>query len=278
MIHFICALKSEAAPLLEFFQLKSLPGNRPFNIYLNKDKSISLTVSGIGKTSSAAATSYTFAALPCRQNEIWVNIGMAGHRSHNIGEIFICNKITDAGSDRKWYPHPVFESEIARNSLLTLDRPSTDYDDNLFDMEASGFLSSATRFSYLEFIQTVKIVSDNADEPARKLKADAISSLISPHLASIASIVFDLRSTADNLKSKLNTSKYVEAFQEQCHFSDYQNKKLGQVLLRWCLLLSDQSPLEACEGKLQSANEVIATLNQLLDSSDFSLSRDIQDV
>ena len=278
MIHFICALKSEAAPVLDYFALKYLPGDRPFNIYLNKNTGISLTVSGVGKLSAAAATSYTFATLGGQQNEIWINLGMAGHRSHGIGEIFICNKITDAASGRKWYPHLVLESDLQRNALVTLDRPSTDYGDELFDMEASGFVSTASRFSYLEFVQTLKFISDNADKPAHKFKPEYISSILKPHLDSIETIVTRLRAARDGLNSKVNTSQYYEDLLELCHFTDYQKKRLQQTLQRWCLLLPQQSPLIACPDTLLSANKVIQTLEDQLDSVDLSLSSGIENV
>ena len=233
MIHFICALKSEAQAIIKYFELTHLQGNEPYHIYLNKNKQISLTLSGIGKIAAAAATAFTFSRLQCGQDEIWLNLGIAGHKNHAIGEIYLCHQIEDAGNNRRWYPQLVFDTEIRREKLLTLDKPSIDYMDCLFDMEASGFISTASKFSRLELIHSLKIVSDNTVHPAAKMSVARILSLISPQLDAINVLMGQLLTLSNEIRTEPDISEYREQFLLQWRFSSYQRGQLEKVLTRW---------------------------------------------
>ncbi len=272
MIHFICALKSEAQALIDHFTLHHLTGSQPYHIYLSKNKDISVTLSGVGKISAAAATAYTFSKLQCQFDEVWLNLGIAGHKNHAIGEIYVCNRIEDAGSQKTWYPQIIYETRIGREKLLTLDEPSTDYIDCLFDMEASGFVSTASKFSRLEFIQSFKVISDNSLHPAVNMKGAFVHSLIEQQLDAIDMITTQLRSIRSDLETKFDISAYQEQFLLQWRFSTYQRRQLEKVLHRWQLLLPGKSPFEQIDKKSGKPNEIITALSDILDSLDFSLS------
>lgn len=271
MIHFICALKSEAQLLIEHFALNHLQGSQPYHIYLSKTKHISLTLSGVGKLAAAAATAYTFSKLACQYDDIWLNLGIAGHKEHELGEIYVCNRIEDAGSQKKWFPQITYDTEINREKLLTLDQPSTDYIDCLFDMEASGFVATASKFSRLEFIQSFKIISDNSMHPASNMSGNHVQSLIKPHIDSINIVTNQLANIRNTLETKLDISEYREQFLIQWRFSSYQQRQLEKVLYRWQLLLPQESPFMRIGKRAVNANEIIMTLENILDSVDFSL-------
>ena len=76
MKHIIIALQCEAKPLISHYKLKGRPHSQAFRIY-EKDDMV-LTVSGIGKVASAAATAYTQVLFGNRNNNAWLNLGIMG--------------------------------------------------------------------------------------------------------------------------------------------------------------------------------------------------------
>jgi nucleoside phosphorylase len=194
MIHFICALKCEALPIINHYRLKHLQKARLFKILINDNHTVSLTITGIGKLAAAAATTYSYTALQCEQNDVWINLGVAGHVSHNIGDIYIANRVEDASSARVWFPQIMIDTKIQTAGLLTLDQPSNDYNDLMFDMEAAGFIFSAYRFATPELTQCIKIISDNQNSPAEQLSAKMTTDLISATVEDIVEFVSQLDS------------------------------------------------------------------------------------
>jgi nucleoside phosphorylase len=207
MIHFICALKCEASPIIDYYKLKHFQKADLFKIYRNDNHGVSVTITGIGKLAAAAATSYSYSILGCGQGDVWLNLGVAGHRSHTIGDIYLANRIEDAGSARVWYPQVLIDTEIPTASLLTLDQPCTDYNDSMFDMEAAGFIVTACRFNNAEFIQSIKIISDNQEIPAREIAAKTVRELIEATKEKIVVLASQLNILSCELKSGIDISK-----------------------------------------------------------------------
>ena len=83
MIQLLTALKCEARPLIEAFNLVRCQGNGPHELYQNGE--LQLLVSGPGKTAAAAATAFAFASSGLQENTAWLNIGIAGHRQLQPG-------------------------------------------------------------------------------------------------------------------------------------------------------------------------------------------------
>ena len=212
MIHFICALKCEASPIIDYYKLKHFQKADLFTIYSNDDRGISVTITGIGKLAAAAATSYSYTMLECGPGDVWLNLGVAGHRSHAIGDIYLANRIEDAGSARVWYPQVVINTEIPTASLLTLDHPCTDYNDSMFDMEAAGFIATACRFAKAEFIQSIKIISDNQEITARKIAAKTVRDLIEATKEKIVTLASQLNVLSYELKSGVDISSNFQQF------------------------------------------------------------------
>ena len=85
MIHFIVATNSEARPIINFYNLKKKKTIANFVIY--KNNSISLTISGIGKINTSMGITHTFHEFNQQKNNIWINLGIAGHKKEKL-EIF----------------------------------------------------------------------------------------------------------------------------------------------------------------------------------------------
>lgn len=96
MLHITCALKPEARPLLDYFELRAL-SDAP-RIYHNGNAQISLTLSGIGKSAAARAVTRTHAYFNADKSHAWLNLGIAGHASLPVGQAVLVNKVTDDAS------------------------------------------------------------------------------------------------------------------------------------------------------------------------------------
>ena len=175
MIHIITATNPEAKFFINYLKLKKINSIKEFQIYFN-DK-FSLTVSGIGKINSAISVCTTYHELGKVKNNCWINIGIAGHSYSIIGELFIVNKITDNTSLKNYYPYSPNINKINQLSCTTYDKVDSKYSDSLSDMELSGFYQTANKYSYRELIHSLKIVSDNRQNPFNYDEKDKIEKM-----------------------------------------------------------------------------------------------------
>ena len=77
MIHFIVATSSEARPIIDFYRLKK---KEVSNFVIYNNDAISLTISGIGKINAAMSITHTFHEFNQQKNNVWINLGLAGHK------------------------------------------------------------------------------------------------------------------------------------------------------------------------------------------------------
>ena len=200
MIHIICALICEAAPLLARYRMKKDPGSGLFKIYSNQDAGITLTVSGTGKINAAAATSYTHGYYHTGKSDAWLNIGIAGHQLLDIGTVILAHSIHDMENNTTWYPQIVFATSCPGMALKTLVQPSTEYGKYVFDMEAAGFFAIASRIATCELVHVIKVISDNQSEPAvRKPDKSVICSLIENRMDAIDNTINSIRQLSREL-------------------------------------------------------------------------------
>ena len=136
MLIWVCAMHCEAKPLIDYYRLKKSHQANAFDIYYGED--MACVVSGIGKVASATASAW-IAALHAHEAALgWINLGVAGAAEHDIGQLFLLDKIVDSDSGQSYYPVPVATSALRGGTCLTLNRPDQDYrEDMLFDMEAN---------------------------------------------------------------------------------------------------------------------------------------------
>jgi len=192
MIHIICALKCEALPLVEHYQLQHLTSAELFRIYTNESSGISVTITGVGKLAAAAGTMHTIKHLQARDTDAWINIGIAGHISLATGTAVLANRIVDAASEQVWQPQITMETLLPQTGLETLDKPSTAYKTDMYDMEAAGFYASASLLAASDRVMCLKIISDNNEDPAEKISAAFVSELINNKLEEITKLAEQL--------------------------------------------------------------------------------------
>ena len=120
----ICALASEAQALIELWRLPSLR-ERPFRVF--GDEPARIVISGVGSHACAAAVGYAAGLREARADDIWLNLGIAGHGTHGLGTALLAARISHHGRDGAWYPSLLFTPPCAVAELETHDSAVTDY-------------------------------------------------------------------------------------------------------------------------------------------------------
>jgi hypothetical protein len=197
-------------------------------------------ITGIGKTSSAAGTAWLHGISEASPAAGWINLGISGHASLEPGEIRRVHKITDVGSGRSWYPPQVIGGEcgISSAGLITVDRPAKEFSDreSLVDMEASGFVETAARFTSLEMIHCLKVVSDNAETGFDDLKGNRqrVSELVGILVAKLDDTGFFesvIRASLAEAR-RLADPPGFEKLVSEIHFTESQRHQLRRLLVR----------------------------------------------
>ena len=198
MINIICALKHEARPIIDHFQLVHDGSATAFTTYRGKNEDISLTITGVGKNAAAKGTRYAIDHYKPDISGAWLNIGIAGHKRLAPGTPVLAGRITDAASGQVWHPNISFAVDLETLPLVTVDQPQEDYpDDEMIDMEASGFYGSACRTGSRDLVHCLKIISDNTLNPPRNISKRTIFELVFENIAVIERLLCQLRNYSE---------------------------------------------------------------------------------
>jgi adenosylhomocysteine nucleosidase len=263
-IFFYLALPCEAKPIVDHLRLKKDINIHAFAVYCND--AICLTVTGIGKAAMAAGLAYTQALFSPNNNPILLNIGIAGHKTHSVGSVFVIDKITDADTERRFYPPLVYRLPYPSHSLVTVSKPQATYpNESLCDMEASAFYETATRFSTSELIQCLKIVSDNEASPAQNIQPKMVSELITGQLSTIEKVIFELTALQKSIAEQ--EMPEFESIVQRYRFSFAEQAQLKKLLSRHRLINNQDS----FDFAAKTGKEYLFVLKQHLDQSEFYL-------
>ena len=261
MLIWVCALHCEAKPVIDYYRLKKSHEERAFDLYRGDD--MLCIVTGIGKLASAAACAWVAARCDNEAALAWINLGVAGAAEHELGTLFLVNKIVDADNGQSYYPAPAVNTSLTASACLTLSLPSDEYrDDTLFDMEASGFIYSALRFSSAELTQSLKIVSDNRRQQTGKNRQQ-VSELVQANIESIERQAAGLQRLKQQLAALEIPPDCWQRLLSLAHFSQTQRSRL-RVL--WRYLGNREFDPETLLRQLaaqQTASAIIATLEQI---------------
>lgn len=190
-IIFICALHSEAKPLITTLGLKKITNCHPFTCF--EQGKFLLVVSGVGLVRAAAATSWILTKCHNLESVVVINVGIAGCESpSSLGKIFRVNKITCQETGRSYYPDMLVKLSLEEMPLATVLRPVLSpprkEDINLssltlIDMEGSAIFETAYLFLLPSQFQFFKIVSDCLHPPFPDARQATI--LIETHVHSV---------------------------------------------------------------------------------------------
>ncbi len=270
-VFIFCALNCEAKPLIAAWRLKkiSLPG-LPFAIYSNQTRV--LIISGVGKSAMAGAVGYVLGQFTHRHpRPLLINIGIAGHIQHALGDIFLVHKITDVDTGRTLFPQLPFSVPCMTSGLTTYSKPQNQYSaDDLCDMEAAGFYEMAVKFNCSELTQVVKIVSDNLQSPVTNIHEAGVENWVGERLDIIESLIAEM-TILQNLSADAPDRLLLEACLTRFHFTASHQSRLNALFTRWAVIKGTQEPDWSAAVHVKSAGQLIDWLEWQLEEVDFSL-------
>jgi len=232
-IFIFTALECEAKGLISQFNLKRDNCHIAFSLYRNEN--IILTVTGIGKIAMAGAVTYVLAQFQEQQAPVLLNLGIAGHKDHTIGDLFVAEKICDAESGKVYYPQLIGGNWPESKVVKTTTTPNTQYnDDCLNDMEASAFYEMAVKFTSSELIHCLKVVSDNQNTSIAHINPKLVVEWVSAHNVIIEQTLKQLTQLREMFVS-VETPEYDRLIR-QWHFTVSGKLKLKAMLVQWRVL------------------------------------------
>ena len=269
-VHFFCALLCEANPIIENYNLIKSDEYNLFNTYLSANKEISLTLTRIGKTNAAKAVNYHHECVNTSDNNIWLNVGIAGHKDIKIGEARLVNKIIDDEDKLSWYPQIIFDPPCDCEDLVSLEFPSTKYKSCLYDMEASGFYRMAVKFGTSELIHSLKIISDNSEKSMSVINKKNIEFLVKNKMNIIEKLLTELEDLANNITPSNREPKYYNLFLKKWHFTQSEKHMLSNLLTKLLIRYSDENLFEMTES-LATGKSVLKELQNKINNINFSI-------
>ena len=255
MIHLVVALPFEAKPLIKHYSLKQIEQS-PFEIYENS--SIRLIVSKTGYLNALSAVMYLGAKFS--EDAIWINIGVAGSQSKEIGSLYLSSKISHLEYPKSFYPFLPLKHSLKRAPLLTLNAPSQDYLENtLYDMEAYGFYFGALKFTTLEKAHALKVISDNQKTNLKKLTKTFISNLIEDQMETIDTFI----EKTSSLNNAIKPHPDWPLFKERWRLSQTQKIQLKKLLDLLHYHQKDTASFQSL-SKIQTSKDLILLLKEKL--------------
>lgn len=266
-IFIYAALPCEAKPFVEHFSLKKDVTVQPFAVYFNHD--ICLTVTGLGKSAMAAGVAYTQALFASVEHPVLLNIGIAGHKDHALGSLFLIDKIIDSDSQKSYYPSLLVKPPCPTGGIQTSSKPRLQYDkSHLCDMEASAFYETAVRFSSSELILCLKVISDNEQTGVGNIQPKQVAILISAHLVTVEKLLARAVELAELIT--IPESRLFEQVIQNYYFTVNERMQLKSQLSRWNLV-TNHRPLEFDQAILKCGRDVLRWLDVRINSTDFYL-------
>ena len=260
-VNFVVALSCEAKPIISHFNLRKRDSTL-FKIYSNQDHSIRLIISGIGSSASSRATKYLALASEADMGTAWLNIGIGGHKDLPLATAILAQRIVDSKTEQSWFPQLVFDPPCLTASVKTVEKPDFNYpDDNVVEMEASGFYSAAESYSTREIIHCMKIISDNSQSPVGKITAAMVDKLISRNLSSIKELVRKLQVLSMKEQERTSDPPFLQECLSRWHFTVTQTHQLKSLLRKWLLLQPGKNVLDVLLPNCKDSRNVIQTLD-----------------
>jgi len=261
------ALPCEAKPFVQHFGLKKEVTVQPFAVYCNHD--MCLTVTGLGKSAMAAGVAYTQALFASVEHPVLLNIGIAGHKDHALGGLFLMDKIIDRDSQKSYYPSLIITPPCPTGSIQTSSKPQLQYDKaHLCDMEASAFYETAVRFTSSELILCLKVISDNQQASVETIQPKQAALSMAAHLFTVEDLLMRAVALAELVTPP--ELKLFEQLIQRYYFTVNERMQLKSQLSRWNVV-THHRPLDIDQAGLKCARDVLRWLDARINGTDFYL-------
>jgi len=264
-IYIFTALPCEAKPLIAHFKLKKVTTISHFAIYTRD--SMTLTVSGLGKSAMAAAVAYTLASFPTEALAVLVNVGIAGHKTQARGTLFAAEKIIDEETQSRYYPQLMAGLSCPTQTIRTVAKAQLEYStEALYEMEASAFYETAVRFTSSELIQCLKVISDNEQQSVEQITPAQVSEWIAAQIPSISECLQQLQALAAQVETVVLED--YQTIMQHWRFSHNQQLQLKRLLSQWQILSSEQA-LDLSQQQGLTAKELLYYVQQRITALPF---------
>ena len=247
----IIALLEEAKPFIKQFKLQKWDNSR-LRVYEND--SILLVISGIGSDAITIAVGYAAAVASCYRQLFWLNLGSAGHQNYRIGTVVLPAEVRDSVSNLAFYPTHIIPGNFKRDKLRTLKIPSQKYmQGTCFDMEGYSFCIAASKFSLSDYIQVIKIVSDNEQKPLSEFRKDTLKKAIASGAEETINIIEAFLDFARAEVGHLEPS-LPAVYTSKLHFTQSQRIRLSRLTHQMHLLDPNFDVLQEIEQHKTSSS------------------------
>ena len=260
----VTALAAESSTLISHYQLRPISIN---GVKAWEGNQCHLIQTGLGKLSAAAAVGAVGQIWPAIEGII--NVGVAG-ADRPLGDVVMAHTVVDTGSNKRWYPHLPPSRHIKGVGYVavhTLEQPCERYKHEIvFDMEAAGIVSSASRFLALSFVHCVKVISDNKTAPATRFDKNSVAALMQQTIPVLDQLMESLSKQVPT--SAPNIEPLLMTLLKEHHHSATEQHKLRKLLLQHHALY-DATPTIESLNDLHSAKSIRIHLNNRLSAYKF---------
>ncbi len=235
IINFLVALKHEALPIIDYFGL-NLNDKKHRNIYSNVEQNVFLIISGIGIENAKKAV-IKLKKLNNNKDDIWINIGIAGHKTLKVGSIYEVKKVISSNNENTFFTNS-FYNKVPTSTVCCVNKEEKKYNNKyLYDMESYGFLEALDSPTIKENIFMFKIVSDNLQFKPKSYKNFSVS-FISKHIRKINTILDKYRNKPP--ESFYDISLILNIIKNKYHVTFYNKKKLEKILTKIFIIKSQK--------------------------------------
>lgn len=248
----VTALPAESRPFLDALRLRQ-SRSRHLRLYASSD--YMLIETGVGKLNAAAQTAAT---LQVSQDiGCVINIGIGGG-AFEYATTLIAHHIKDRATGAQWYPHVPNHEHVRQfrsTSIITVDTPDTLYKQNtVFDMEASGIYTAASRYLPTSSIHSLKIISDNNTNSIEHINAKQVTRLVENSLTSIISFLdTTLKQTRALCLSEPEAMKaLLETTLKQVHHSTNDEQQLRRLIYQHWIICNALPSIDTSKATAKS--------------------------
>ena len=200
--------------------------------------------------------------------EGWINAGIAGHRTADLGICFLANKILHQETGEVYYPS-LHMGVKSTEMLITVDKPERLYtQEAAYDMEAAGFFKAAAECSEIELISTVKVVSDNESNSIDAITEGLINDLMVETIDFVEFVMCEIKERLNMLNKTLILEQDYMDLTKNLHFSVSQHHQFKRYCQRYHALGKETELDAILKLKQNSARVLLHKLSDALITQD----------
>lgn len=224
MIYIITATMYEARPFIRKYRLEKDESQDIIEVY--EKENIMLLITRAGLISAAISVTHFLSQRRPSASDVILNAGLclAGKRELTAGSMFLCYKIYESGSKRKFFPDFLFSHPFSEASITSSDLPFSmigeeikekRFETELVDTEASAIFQSVMATAKTHKVYFFKIIAGHGERS--KINAVQGERLVAAHVDEIMEWILEISTkspkeytfTLEEIRQIKNLSKYL---------------------------------------------------------------------